>query len=325
MGGQSQKKREVARQSVYDREGRRLRSRAAAAANRFLVIPEMFECELLPHCSLESVMVLARSSHYTRYHVKSFFCLNQQCLLKAFVGEDKVDTFHQVLNSSGSGMAGSFSTSLLTPPYGLALTTDLNIFTIRGNLFIWRDFLDSIHVTALDNQRGIDCRYLHTTANHIVYHAKTKNFTISVTESKDNSLFTLLIGATTTLNTTIITSAKIYALYASLLSQRRALEGWFPTPVKKAVAIGKRRYRSSFSTASWDRPCGINCPILWRHIRGLRKVGVFNWGGNQNQYDDFSEVGIPFSDNNLKWRLGDTCSNAACPFRRGNYFAPARV
>lgn len=356
MGGKSQKKRQCIRNAAYEREGRRLRHRAAVVANRFYCIPEMFGRELLPHCTLETVMVLSLIcapypifvvfsltpgflAHYARNLIRAFFLANQRTLLEPFVEETNLNAFYDVLESSLSGMAGSFASSLLTPPYYTALTTDLNIFTPYGNLFIWRDFFDRLALVPVKKQTGVDRRYFHTTSNHIVYHAKTavsslsivilppiltflsQDFTISITESNDNSLFTPLIGATTTLNTTLCTAARFYSLYASLLSQRRALEAWFPTPVRKAVAIGKRRYRSSFSTASWERPCGIHCPILWRHIRGLEKVGIFTWGGYKGQHGDFSEVGIPFSDTDLKWRLGDTCSNENCPWRHGNYFA----
>ncbi|KAJ7779037.1 hypothetical protein B0H16DRAFT_1711382 [Mycena metata] len=324
MGGHRQKKQKVARQKSYEREGRRMRLRSAAVGNIVFGIPELLLCEIIPSCSLESVMALARTCHYSRRLVKSFFAANQCHFLTPFIDEDNIATFYTVLKSSSSGMAGSFASSLLTPPYREVMTTNLNIFTPSGNLFIWRDFLSHINLPRTEKQPGVDRRYSHTTSKHVVYHAKTKDFTISISESKDNSLFTPLIGATTTLNTTIITAAKFYSLYASLLSQRRALEGWFPTPVRKAVAIGKRRYRSSFSTSSWQCPCGIHCPILWRQVRGLNHVGIFTWGGFEGKFGDFSEVGIPVTDTDLKWRLGDTCSNANCPWCHGNYFAVPR-
>ncbi|KAJ7754888.1 hypothetical protein B0H16DRAFT_1458914 [Mycena metata] len=321
IGGHTQKKRQVARQVAYDREGKCMRHRAAAVGHTFFFLPELFAFELLWCCSLEAIMALSRTCHYSRDLIKVFFAKNQRVLLDAFIGGDNIKIFYDVLQSSSSGIAGSFASGLLTPPYSEALTTNLNLFTPRGNLFIWNDLLAHIGLVALDEQPGIDRRYAHTTQNHIVFRAKTEDFTISVTESKDNSLFTPLVGATTTLNTTLCTAAKYYSLYANLLSQRRALEGWFPTPVLKAVAIGKRRYRSSFSTSGWQRPCGIHCPILWRHVRGLDGVGIFTWGGRGNEHDDFSSVGVPVTDTDVKWRLGDTCSNSACPWRHGNYYA----
>jgi hypothetical protein len=53
-------------------------------------------------------------------------------------------------------------------------------------------------------------------------------------------------------------------------------------------------------------------------------VGVFNWGGYDNQHPDNSNGGIPQTDIEMKWRLGDTCSNRHCPWNKGNYFTFAR-
>ncbi|KAJ7025251.1 hypothetical protein C8F04DRAFT_1191605 [Mycena alexandri] len=326
MGGQSQKKRKAVKQSAYNRQGKRLRSqyqRSTASANEFFCICEMF-LELLPHCDVDSVMALAKTTRYGRDLVKSFFAANQRYLLEAFVGEADVDGFFEVLEVASSGMGGSFGSGVLTPPYRFAITRNLNILVPRGNTFMWRDFFDSINLGEDMDQPGVDRKFMHTTFSHSVYRAKTEGFTISLSESLDNSILTPLIGATTTLNTTVCTAAGFYSLYTNLLRQRRALEGWFPTPVRKAVAIGKRGYRSSFSTTSWQRPCGIACPVLWRHVRGLHNVGIFNWGGYKNQHMDSSEVGVPFHDTDMKWWLGDVCTNVNCPSHGGNYFSIVR-
>ncbi|KAJ7036748.1 hypothetical protein C8F04DRAFT_1257628 [Mycena alexandri] len=319
MGGQAQKKRKAIKQSAYDRVGKRMRvryERTTASAHAFFTIPEMF-LELIPRCDLNTIMALAKTSRYGRDLVKSFSAANQRELLAAFVGDANLVYFYEVLETALSGMAGSLTSGLLTPPYNQAVTDNLNILVPRGNMSIWRDFLETINLGEHMDQPGVDRKFLHTTFSHV-------GFTISLSESRDNSIFTPLIGATTTLNTTLCTAAGFYSLYPSLLSQRRALEGWFPTPVRKAVAIGKRGYRSSFSTTSWQRPCGLACPILWRQVRGLHDVGVFNWGGYKGQHSDSSGAGVPFHDNDLKWRLGDVCTNINCPSNSGNYFSIMR-
>ncbi|KAJ7019073.1 hypothetical protein C8F04DRAFT_1276715 [Mycena alexandri] len=280
--------------------------------------------ELLPHCDLDSVMALAKTTRRGRDLIKSFFASNQRDLLEAFVGQADIGGFYNVLEVADSGMAGAFGSGLLTPPYNEAMTNNLNVLVPRGNTFMWRDFFDSINIGEHMIQPGVDRKFMHTTFSHVVYVAKTEGFTISISESRDNSILTPLIGATTTLNTTVCTAAGFYSLYTNLLRQRRALEAWFPTPVRKAVAIGRRGYRSSFSTTSWQRPCGLACPVLWRHVRGLHNVGIFNWGGYNNQHHDMSEVGVPFHDTDIKWRLGDVCTNVNCPSNRGNYFAIVR-
>ncbi|KAJ7020409.1 hypothetical protein C8F04DRAFT_1275125 [Mycena alexandri] len=323
MGGQAQKKRKAIKQTAYDRKGKRMRvlyERTTASAHTFSMIPELF-LELLCRCDLSTVMALAKLSRYGRDLVKSFYASNQRLMLAQFVGEADLALFYQVLETALSGMGGSFTSGLLTPPYNTTVTNNLNVLVPRGNMFMWRDFFDSINLGEHMDQPGVDRKFMHTTFSHVVYCAKTEGFTISLSESHDNSILTPLIGATTTLNTTLCTAAGFYSLYPGLLNQRRALEGWFPTPVRKAVAIGKRGYRSSFSTTSWQRPCGLACPVLWRQVRGLHDVGIFNWGGCNNQHSDSTDVGVPFHDTALKWRLGDVCTNVNCPSHRGNYFS----
>jgi hypothetical protein len=145
--------------------------------------------------------------------------------------------------------------------------------------------------------------------------------TIQVSESRNGSVITPLVGATSTYSMNIATCSDIYSMYTWLVRNGRALEAWFPTPIAKAVAMDRRRIRSSFSTSSWDAPCGWSCPILWRSIRGMKGMGAFRWGGNENQHrDTVSTVGVPDTDNDIKWRLGDTCNNKHCALRKGHYF-----
>jgi hypothetical protein len=141
------------------------------------------------------------------------------------------------------------------------------------------------------------------------------------TESVDESVMTLLMGATTTFCTNLATCSDIYTLYTKLANENRALEGWFPTSVRSAVTMGKRRIRSSISTSSWKIPCGVQCPVVWRKLRGFKDVGVFRWGGSNNQHrDGVSTVGVPVVKDSLQWRLGDVCTNKHCPWYNASYY-----
>ncbi|KAJ7844554.1 hypothetical protein B0H13DRAFT_2364147 [Mycena leptocephala] len=325
MAGKTQKKRKRARKASYEREGRRLRRRLAhntVLANEFFHIPEMLLEELLPHCDLDVMFAISKTGKYARNIVKCFVAGNLRVLVEHFVSNEHVDAFYAVLETSLSAMAGSVVTSVLTPPYRQGwIPMNLNIILPRGHMFMWREFLEGIGLSRVKDQSGVDRKFHHTTYDHIIYNSKAPDYTIDLTESRDCSLMTPLIGATTTLSTNLATCANIYSLYTSLLTKRRALEGWFPTPVRKAVAMGRRGYRSSFSTASWQGPCGWACPVLWRNVRGLNGVGTFQWGGNTGQFPDNSLAGIPYTNNDMKWRLGDSCTNKHCPWFRANYFS----
>ncbi|KAJ7018094.1 hypothetical protein C8F04DRAFT_1278205 [Mycena alexandri] len=303
--------------------GKRLRSKAGVvpqAARTFFFIREMFLMELLGQCDLLTIIALSHTVQYARDLVKAFFACNLRILVAFFVGDDNVDTFYTVLNASLSAIAGSVVSSVLSFPYRHDWRPDnLNIVVPKHHLFMWHSFLTSIGLSSLEKQPGVDRRYAHRTTSHVEYHSKTTECIIRLSESLDVSVLTPLIGATTTFSTNLATSSDFYCLYPYLLRNLRALEAWFPTPVRKAVAMGRRGIRSSFSTASWPTACGINCPLHWRYVRGLEGVGIFRWGGFHNEQGDNTDAGIPHTDNDLKWRLGDTCTNKHCRSRRGNY------
>ncbi|KAJ7148133.1 hypothetical protein C8R43DRAFT_1129276 [Mycena crocata] len=329
MVGQGPKKRKTVKNSAYRKEGKRMRlrsdreSESHVAANSFFYIPELFLMELLQHCDLFAVMALSKTGQYGRDLVKAFFTNNLRILIAFFISYEHIDQFYIVLEASASAIAGSVTTSVLTFPYRHDwLPANLNIIVPKGHMFMWRDFFDHIGLPlfAMPAQVGVDRRFQHSSRSHIIYCSKVAGFTIHLTESLTNSVMTPLMSATTTFATNLATASDFYSLYTFLLQHRRALEGWFPTPVRKAVTLGKRRYRSSFSTTSWKRPCGLNCPVLIRSLEDFKGVGVFRYGGPDNRYKDNSPVGVPEINANMTWNLGDVCNNKNCDSNKGTYF-----
>ncbi|KAJ7069008.1 hypothetical protein B0H15DRAFT_807293 [Mycena belliarum] len=191
-------------------------------------------------------------------------------------------------------------------PYCHYWTPDnLNVFVPRGYAFMWQDFFHHICIGEAGYQPGVDPTFDQTTHSHTIYESNISmrvNRTICISESCDGSILTPLVGATTTWGMNIATCSDIYVLYPKLANERRALEGWFPTPVHAAITLERWHIRSSFSTTSWDEPCGLQCPVLWRELDGLRGVGTFRWGGHNNQFaDGTSTVGIPRAPARMKW------------------------
>ncbi|KAJ7120672.1 hypothetical protein C8R43DRAFT_1136623 [Mycena crocata] len=276
-------------------------------ANTFFFMRDLFIMEFIMKCDLVTIFTLSQTGQYARDLVKAFFSCNLRLLVALFVGDAHVDTFFTVLELSLSGIGGSTATSVLTFPYRHKWKpTNLNIFLPRGYMFVWRDFLDSIGLAEAAVQHGVSPKHAHTTHAHVVYETKLKDFTIALTESLDESILTILTGATTTFCTNIWTCSDVYIMYMKLATEKRALEGWFPTSVRSAVKMHRRGYRSSISTTSWNEPCGINCPTRRRYLNTDKDVAFFRWGGLSNQHgDNTSTIGIPVFDVDRSWRLGD--------------------
>ncbi|KAJ6576489.1 hypothetical protein DFH09DRAFT_1311171 [Mycena vulgaris] len=329
MGGSNQKKRKAIRQAAYDKDGKRMRlqrQKSSSAASAFFFLRPLFITEFLAHCDLVTIMTLAQTGAYARDLVKAFFACNLRLLVATFLSDQHVDAFFLLLETSLGAIGGSVVSSVLSFPYRHSWTpSNLNIFIPHGGLFAWHQFLGSIGLFQGPEQPGVNHKFAHTTSSHLIYRSKLAGFTITLTESVNGSVLTLLCSATTTWCTNLATCSDFFVLYVKLANEKRALEGWFPMPVKQALTMGRRHIRSSISTTSWDSPCGLHCPVLWRELCGFEGVGVFRWGGDKNQHKDgVSTMGIPSTDNAMKWRLGDTCNNQNCRLVCANYFGFSR-
>ncbi|KAJ6476672.1 hypothetical protein C8R47DRAFT_1220164 [Mycena vitilis] len=299
----------------------RRRSNATVLAHTVFTLTDIFLGHLLYQCDLATIFLLAHSCQWARDQVKTFFRTNLRALLVFFVSELYIDKFYETLLLTLGGVAGSVASAALTYPYRHNWRpADLNIYVPFGNPHGWRDFFLVGNFAPAAVQPGVERRYSHAVHSHVVYESKKLGFTIALTESVDASILTPLAGTTSTFATNLFTSHDILSLYPYLLRRSRALEGWFPTPVMKAVAMGRRGIRSSFSTASWEVPCGWNCPVMFRYVRDSKGIGLFRWGGSENKFKDGSDDGLPFTDNNVKWCLGDTCTNRKCKKIKANYY-----
>ncbi|KAJ6460674.1 hypothetical protein C8R47DRAFT_1226174 [Mycena vitilis] len=333
MGHSRQKKRAATSQKGRKNDVKRTKISTSPeppgppAAHEFFHIPEMLVMELFFHCTLVTLFSIAKTGEYGRDLVKAFFATNLRLLVAVFLTDTHIDAFFDLLESSLGAIGGSTVAGLLSAPYRHGWTpSNLNIFLPRGILFTWRSWLESLGLRETPPRLGVGRKFQRTSRNHVVYTSFLPGHTIMLTESKDNSVLTILMSATSTWCTNIATCSDFFVLYSKLTNENRALEGWFPTNVRQAVKIDDRGIRNSISTASWQMPCGFHCPILWREIRGFEGVGVFRWGGASNQHaDGVSTVGIPAVNDSMTWRLGDACANENCDEDRANYYTVTAV
>ncbi|KAJ7649352.1 hypothetical protein DFH06DRAFT_1420717 [Mycena polygramma] len=285
--------------------------------------------ELLPRCTLFTLVAFAHVNPYTRLMIQAFCASNLKRLLRIFLGFDTkvMEAFDACLELSLSGIGGSVVAAVLTFPYKHGWTpTNLNLVVPRGRPTFWHQFFAVQGLPAFPVQDGVDRRFRHTTLSNWSYCSRSPGRAIMISESCNDSILTPVAGATNTFAANLATCSDIYCNYPSLTNQNRALEGWHATDVHAADRLHRREIRHSFSTGGWMRPCGLACPLYVREIRGLKGVGILRYGGiGAKHKGESSTIGIPNTDNDITWQLGDSCPNPECDSRKGGRVRPRRL
>ncbi|KAJ7488610.1 hypothetical protein B0H11DRAFT_2406692 [Mycena galericulata] len=320
--GHTSKKLKTQRKNRRSRLDRQYNLRSAAAhiqTAAFLSFHELILYHLLEACTLSTVIALSHTSQLFRSLVKTLYRIRLVRLISLFVGHENVTEFFHILEVTDSAIGGSSLPLILAPPIDDIddwIPNNLNIFVPVDQPDVWEEFLARIHLHPNHSQPRIARPYRTVTKSHVEYASRLKNKPIMITESIDKCVITPATAAATTIGMCIATCSTICVLYPDLVDKRRALESWYVPTIKSSIDLETRGYRRSISTMGWSESCGWNCPAVWRRIQGLRGIGVFCWGGYDAAMKDGGSIGVPYTDVAMKWRLGDTCSNAHCPWFR---------
>jgi hypothetical protein len=119
-----------------------------------------------------------------------------------------------------------------------------------------------------------------------------------------------------------LTSSRIYCLYPTLLQRGENIivsrsnlfyEG--PDTGFLPFNFGLRSYASTRDWVSQRRPCGAQCPALWREMKSLRYTRVMRWGGVRGDLDTGSSVSPSdgFEHSPFIWKMEGICQNRYCP------------
>lgn len=120
----------------------------------------------------------------------------------------------------------------------------------------------------------------------------------------------------------VVTSSHIYCLYPALTASKVTVNAWCGVPgvyVREPLPIldvRKGRVQEHGLTlyengTRPDRPCGLECPKIMRSLKGLRDVGVFQWGGWNYMKQSTSDI-VPSFTLHYNWSLGTVCRNTFC-------------
>ncbi|KAJ7939753.1 hypothetical protein B0H13DRAFT_2300461 [Mycena leptocephala] len=117
--GQVHKKLKTQRKTRQARQDRQYDLRSAARhvhTSAFLACEELVLYHLLEACTLASLIALSHTSVFFRMLVKTLFRIRLIAAVDPFVGHDNTAKFFEVLQSTGSAIAGSTIARILAPP-----------------------------------------------------------------------------------------------------------------------------------------------------------------------------------------------------------------
>lgn len=123
--------------------------------------------------------------------------------------------------------------------------------------------------------------------------------------------FEIIAAAPVTAQTNLITSTRVYAVYPTLVTGRKALRSDHSfVSVCRKVPIN---YNSQQSNRNWMGPCGSHCPAAPRKTVGDEGIASFHWNGRY----DLPESRVPgcdslLADSPLYWQFSAACRNRHC-------------
>jgi hypothetical protein len=136
---------------------------------------------------------------------------------------------------------------------------------------------------------------------------------ITFMETTGPSVFAGVIStAETTTHARIILPDWVWVWYPRMAVARRAVDTFDGPGIEVCHSMERRFDKRSIDTKSWRVLCSIQCGVLLRHVSRDTSVGQFCLGSDGKAMDP------AYIDTKVAWRLGDFCTNSACPYYRGS-------
>jgi hypothetical protein len=102
----------------------------------------------------------------------------------------------------------------------------------------------------------------------------------------------------------LLTSRAFYELHPRLNEQNVAIKRGL-SPTVTPIFLFSFGLRTYYANSEFYRDCSNNCPVVWREVCDSQKIRQLVW--QQGRQDTL------LAADRLQWRLGQKCSNHACP------------
>ncbi|KAJ3817732.1 hypothetical protein F5880DRAFT_1511539, partial [Lentinula raphanica] len=216
--------------------------------------------------------------------------------------------FFNVLHAHHSRIGGSFAYAIVDSS-SVFIPDNINILSPAGQGDSFRDVLLSKWGCTLESSGPTRDPVSPDVFAPTTIHMKTaEGFKLTITESDDLSLMSLMLTGYTTAECVLVGGHTFTLLYPSLVEHGEVLrlpsvERAIPERALDTVAA---RFKLLDSTEHLGRPCGESCPNIWRRSLGMRGSATLYWGGFKAGKDTRLKSG------SFEWKIAHRCRNPLC-------------
>jgi hypothetical protein len=231
--------------------------------------------------------------------------------------------------------------------FGYAWPENLNLLVPRRNLSAWITFLDKVlgfklyvdchcqlylfqklmqpdralgsHVRNMFGMQRRTCssgtKYVLTsTINFYLTILQARLVTITTTNS--TSILPTLLASRVTSQMNVLLHNLVVSFYPRLTDDRIALLAWpsvgqlhnWPLLYAPLCGMPVRHWLTPLAhTRTLHRKCGLECPRIWRAVKGFKGAGLYRYGNGSLE----ANIG---QESELLWRIGDGCTNPMCDY-----------
>ncbi|KAJ7596471.1 hypothetical protein C8J56DRAFT_1040745 [Mycena floridula] len=158
----------------------------------------------------------------------------------------------------------------------------------------------------------------NTVSNRLLARSKidqTKTAGIILYESHSSDVMETIVCMPDTSYMNILTGTELISLYPNFTTnQIRYINLWYHGREVESRWDGVPDIQGILfihSSMSMKRPCGAECPILWRRLCETQQISRVEWRGSSRKFSDY-RFSKGFEESDIRWRIDRVCANKLC-------------
>ncbi|KAG1721254.1 hypothetical protein EDD22DRAFT_962558 [Suillus occidentalis] len=251
------------------------------AMNQLLTSPTLRK-EIGSHLSLLDLHNLSSTCRNMRRTVAKMHYDSFQNMLRPYAVGYLAD-LERAITNSGAVVVGSTALALILRP-ALWQPKDLNLVVPRGltdPLQLWL-LKNGFCATHNAQNTSIAPSMQNSVNSHRKFSHKSRpRLYITLTESVDDTILTVVLAGRTTAEKIYATAGGIFCAHPRLTFDRIVIPGFYGN--LDSLTSTRRDWYSEKkmlympTTAGWDDECGRDCPMLWNSVEDTKQTLIIDW------------------------------------------------